>query len=383
MRPVNKWNPEIAFRAALPLLVVSLSSCAPLGNFLWNGHWEDPNAEEPMPAPLAKEEPAPEPVPEKTASQQVAIPVEKPKPRELLVDTVFTRGSWFFLRTSGALYSWTGAGEQFRLFAFELSHDANCWGSQRGNRPVAEHCPNMDGPPAPTGRTVNGQPVQNVLFGIEKAPWKEARTGAPLNDGTYDLPAAAGEGRGAFTLECNGDKITIRTPSTAQGLAFTVQSASADFLVQGEAPDLFDGCTDANGIIAVSDEVGVRLGKKRCGIVRHELAGGPSLIVDKVTLEFSTTSKAPDIADARIKSAKLRKTAVEHKAQLALDISGDATHTLMSATMKRADGEEASMVEGVRTLDGIHHKCESKITRIDTTWLKTAKQVCGAMVQMK
>ncbi len=382
MRPVQSWTPKISFRAAFPLLVLTLSSCASVGNFILTGHWEEPVVEEATPPPSVKEEPAPEQAPPKTASTHADKPSEAPKRQELPVDTIFSRGSWFFLRTPRVLYSWTGAGAQFRLFALDLHANANCWGSQRADRPVAEHCPDTDGPASSTSRA-NGQQVESVFAGIEKAPWRKTQVGAPLNEGSYDLPESSGGENGSVSLECSADKITIRTPHAQQGLVFTVNPASADFLVQGEPPDLFDGCTEANHILPVVDDLGVRFGQKKCGILRRQGAGGPFLTVDKVELEFSTTSKAPDIAKARVQSAELRKQAAENKAQLTVDISGDATHTLASAMMKRSDGAELSMVEGVKTIEDVHHKCRGTIDKMDATWVRTAKQVCGALVQIK
>ena len=85
----------------------------------------------------------------------------------------------------------------------------------------------------------------------------------------------------------------------------------------------------------------------------------------------------------RVKAVKLRKVAADNKAQLILDMTGDASHTIMTAMMKRPTGEEASITEGVRTIDGIHHKCEGKIDKMDAVWVSTAKRVCGSMVKLK
>jgi len=315
-----------------------------------------------------------------TQSTQSAKTIDEPKRQVLPVDTIFTHGSWFLLRTSRGVYSWTGKGEQFRLFAIELQTDTNCWSSQQSDRPEAEHCPGSDAPISAINRTVNGQRVESIFYGFEKAPWKTPQTGTALKEGTYDLPESSGKERSAFTLESKADEMTIRTP---RGIVFTVPSGSNVFLVEGERPDLFDGCTDANGVIAVSDELGIRLGKKKCGILRREIDSDVHLLVDKVDLEFSQTRKAPDIAASRVGAVKLRKLATENKAQLVLDISGDASHTIMTAMMKRTQGDEKSMAEGVRTIDGIHHKCEGSIDKMDATWVRTAKQVCGSMVKLK
>jgi hypothetical protein len=281
------------------------------------------------------------------------------------------------------LYSWTGKGEQFRLFAIELHADADCWGSQQADRPVAQHCAGYDGPASAISRTVNGQKMESVFYGIEKAPWRTAQTGVALAEGTYDLPESSGKENGSFTLKCDADDLKVQTPQSLQSLVFTVRSDNNEFFVQGEHPDLFDGCTDAKGIIAVSDDLGVQFGKKKCGIYRRESESTTSLIVDNAEVEFSQTRRAPDIATARVKGAELRKVAAANKAQLTLDISGDANHTIMSAMGKRPNGDGISSVEGIRTIDGIHHKCEGKIERLDAAWVKAAKQVCGAMVKMK
>ena len=388
---MKNWHRNVLVPVALPLLVLSVSSCASLGNFIWNGHWEDPNAqpnaeEEVKATPPATEERASNgakeatPSAQSTQSTQSAKPIAESKRHALPLDTVFTRGSWFLLRTSRGLYTWTGKGEQFRIFAIELQTDADCWSSQQGGRPEAEHCPDSDAPVSAITKTVNGQKVENIFSGFEKAPWKTAQTGTPLAEGTYDLPESSGKEKDAFTLECKADEMTIRT---ARSLVFTVPSASNAFLVNGERPDLFDGCTDANGVMAVSDIVGIRFGQKKCGALRRRTEYNIHLIVDKAELEFDQTSKAPDIAGSRVKAVKLRQVAAENKAQLILDMTGDASHTIMTAMIKRPKGEEISMVEGVRTIEGIHHKCEGKINKMDATWVRTAKQVCGSMVKLK
>jgi len=374
---------NLIFRAAFPLLVLSLSSCASLGNFLWSGHWEDPNAQEAKPSPPSNEEPAPDEVQKATPSVPTAKHIEESKSQVLPSDIVLTHGSWFLLRTSRAVYSWTGTGEQFRLFAIELQADATCWGSQQADRPEAEHCPGSDGPASASIRIVNGKKVESLFSGFEKAPWKTAQAGTALKEGTYDLIESSGKENGSFVLECKADQITIRTSRALEGQVFTMPSGSNAFLVGGERPDLFDGCTNAKGIVPISDVLGIRFGKKKCGVFRRETEYSTQLLVEKADLEFSTTSKAPDIAVARVKAAELRKIAAANKAQLTLDISGDATHTIFTAMAKRPNGEELSSVEGVRTIDGIHHKCEGKIDRMDAAWVRTAKEVCGAMVPMK
>ena len=375
----NSHN-KIVFRAALPLLILSLSSCASFANFLWSGHWEDPNAQEAKPPPSADEEPASDGAQKAITSAPATKPIEEPKSQVLPIDIVMTHGSWFLLRTSRALYSWTGTGEQFRLFAIELHADATCWGSQQADRPEAEHCAGTDAPASATSRIVNGQKVESIFSGFEKAPWKTTQAGSALKEGTYDLIESPRKERGSFALECKADEMTIRT---SEGRVFTMPSGSNAFLIDGERPDLFDGCTNAKGILAISDILGIRFGKKKCGMIRRETEYNTQLIVDKAILEFSTTSKAPDIATARVKATEVRKIAAANKAQLILDMSGDATHTIFTAMAKRSNGEEFSSAEGVTTIDDVHHKCEGKIDRMDADWVRTAKQVCGAMVRMK
>ncbi len=387
---MQNWLQNIFFPVALPLLVLSASSCASFGNFLLNGRWEDPNAQEEVKTtPPANEEPASNGAKETTPSAQstqsaqstrAEKPIEEPKRQALPMDTIFTRGSWFLLHTSRGLYSWTGKGEQFRLFAVDISTDTSCWSSQQADRPEAEHCPDSDVPVSAITRIVNGQKVASIFTGFEKAPWKTAQTGTPLTEGSYDLPESSGKEKGSFTLECKANELTIRT---FRSLVFTVPSAGNAFLVNGERPDLFDGCTDANGVIAVSDVLGIRLGQKKCGILRRQTEYNIHLVFGKAELEFDQTSKAPDIEGARVKATKLRKVAADNKAQVILDMSGDASHTIMTAMMKRPNGDELSMTEGVRTIDGIHHKCEGKIDKMDAAWVRAAKQVCGSMVKMK
>lgn len=363
--------------------MLSLSSCASFGNFLWNGHWEDPNASEAKPTAAAEAEPASDGAQETPPLARAVKPVDEAKLQALPIDTLFTRGSWFLLRTSRALYGWTGKGEQFRLFAIDLHADATCWGSQQADRPEAEHCPDSDGPAGLVSRIVNGEKVASLLSGFEKAPWKTAQTGSALKEGTYDLPESSGQEKGSFSLECKADEITVHTSRALAGLVFTVPSGSNAFLVDGQNADLFDGCTNADGIIAVSGAMGVRFGKKKCGIRRSQSESTASLFVDQAELEFSQTSRAPDIAGARAKAAELRKKVAAAKAQLTLDMSGDATHTFFSAMGKRSSGEGISSVEGITTIDGIHYKCEASIDRMDAAWLRTAKEVCGAMVKVK
>jgi hypothetical protein len=139
---------------------------------------------------------------------------------------------------------------------------------------------------------------------------------------------------------------------------FTVPSGRSAFLVNGKSPDLFDGCTDANGIVAVTDVLGIRFGKKKCGILRRRTEyDSMQLVVDKAEVEFSTTNKAPDIAGTREKAAELRKIAADHKEQLTIDLAGDTTHTIVTA-MAKGNGADLSFVQVAKTLDGIHHKCE-------------------------
>lgn len=393
--PVQHLSRKIAFSAAFGLLILSTSSCASLANYIWSGRWEDPDAQEAKPTPPTPEKPgseepraaAPNPdkdKPQKTnASARAEKPIEEKKLQALPIDTVFTHGSWFLLRTKRAFYSWTGKGEAFRLLVIELHADATCWGSQQADRPAAEHCPANDGPASPDPRVLGGFLVESMFSLFEKAPWKTAQTGTALQEGTYDLPESSGKEKSAFTLHCKADEMIVRTSRALDGAAFTLPSAGNAFLVQGQRPDLFDGCTDANGILPVYDEVGIRFGKKKCGIFRRETEYSIRLVVDKAEVEFTQTSKAPDIADARVRTVKLRKIAADNKAQLILDISGDASHTIFTAMMKRLDGEENSLVEGVRTIDDVHHKCGGSIAKMDAAWVRTAKQVCGAMVKLK
>lgn len=356
----------------LPLLLLSLASCAPVGNLLLTGHLQDPTSGTAEPSP-----PAVEPTPATTPSS--ASPVAERRPPTLPINTTFTHGQWHLQRTSRALYGWTGTGEQFRLFAVELDTDVTCWYSQHADRPGAQHCLDGDAPLSSVRAVRNGKEVENIFSsGFEKLPWKMAGADTPLPEGTYTLPDASG--RGAGTLEHTAEAVTVRTDWSRWQRAFAVPSGSNAYLVDGSAPDLFDGCTSANGTVSVIDGIRVQVGKKTCDMLRGREGTTATLSIGQSVLSFSRRDEAPNLAEERRKAAQARQK-VGGNAQIQLDVSGDATHTLLTAAARKPNGEGRSGVEANATIQGVHYRCEASVERFDPAWVQTVKRICGSMAK--
>ena len=64
-----------------------------------------------------------------------------------------------------------------------------------------------------------------------------------------------------------------------------------------------------------------------------------------------------------------------------MDVAGDATHTLITLTLSKADGVEKSLVEANATIQGVHYRCESTVDRVDPAWVQTVKRICGSMAE--
>lgn len=356
----------------LPLLLLSLASCAPAGNFLLTGHLQDPTSGAGEPTPAAVE-------PTPAASPSSATPVAERRPPPLPINTTFTHGQWHLQRTSRALFGWTGAGEQFRLFAVELDTQVTCWYSQHADRPEAQHCLDGDAPLASVKLVRNDKEVENIFSsGFDKVPWKTASADTPLPEGTYTLPDASG--RGVGTLEHTADAVTVRTDWSRWQRVFTVPSGSNAYLVDGSAPDLFDGCASANGTVSVIDGVRVQVGKKTCDMLRGREGTTVTLSIGRSELSFSRRDDAPNLAEERARAVLARKK-VAAPAQLQLDVTGDATRTLVALAARKPDGEGKSRVEAIATIQGVHYRCDASVERFDPAWVQTMKQICGSMAK--
>ena len=351
----------------LPLLL-SLASCAPVGNFLLTGHLQDPASAAVESTPAAVES---TPLP--------ATPVAERGPPSLPINTTFTHGQWHLHRTPRALFGWTGAGEQFRLFAVELDTQVTCWYSQQADRPEAQHCLDGDAQLASVKASRNGKEVENIFSsGFDKIPWKTASPEAPLPEGTYTLPDAAG--RGVGTLEHTADAVTVRTNWSRWQRVFTVPSGSDAYLVDGSAPDLFDGCTSANGSVSAIDGVRVQVGKKTCAMLRSREGTTVTLFIEQLELSFSRRDNAPNLAEERAR-AVLARQKVAGVVQMQLDVTGDATHTLVALAAKKPNGEGKSKVEAMATIQGVHYRCDASVERFDPAWVQTVKRICGSMAK--
>lgn len=359
-------NVHVARVALLPLLL-SLASCAPVGNFLLTGQVQDPASAAGESTPAARE------------STPAAPPVAERRPPSLPLGTTFTHGQWHLLRTSRALFGWTGTGEQFRLFAIEFDPQVTCWYSQHADRPEAQHCLGGDAPLASVKATRNGKEVENIFAsGFDKIPWKTASAETPLPEGTLTLPDAAGHGIGS--LEHTPDTVTVRTDWSGWQRAFTVPAGSNAYLVDGSGPDLFDGCASANGTVSAIDGVRVQVGKKTCDMLRGREGTTVTLSIGQSELSFSRREEAPNLAEERARAVLARKK-VAPSAQLQIDVTGDATRTLVTFAARKPDGEGMSRVQATATLQGVHYRCEAAIERFDPAWVQTVKQVCGSMAK--
>ena len=74
----------------------------------------------------------------------------------------------------------------------------------------------------------------------------------------------------------------------------------------------------------------------------------------------------------------LARKKVSGKAQLQLDVTGDATRTLVALAAGKPDGEGRSVVQATATIQGVHYRCESSVERFDPAWVQTMKQICGS-----
>lgn len=348
--------------AALVLLPVSLSSCAPLGDFLLGG------AQGPARTGEAQAEP-------EASAAPSAAPAEKTSTAVLPGDTTFSHGQWRVMRTSRALYGWTGAGEQLVVFAVELRDDSACWYSQRGNGPEAIHCPDYDGPLASVKSSRNGVEETSVFAGFDQPPWKGAVAGVPL-PAASSLPDVPGNTVGSIERGAD-DEVTVQVRSWSSGV-FALSPGGA-LLVGGVAPDLFDGCASADGTIAVMGATRVQIGKKKCGVFRSFTGTRTTLKLDLLEIVFSRKDEAPNLAEERAGAAKARKALAGTQSQV--DVSGGADKTLVSVAAKKANGDGLSMVEAVATVQGAHYKCKSSVDRFDPKWVQTVKAICGSMAK--
>jgi hypothetical protein len=359
-------------------LLLALSSCVPAGNFLLTGKLEDPAAASAA-SKAGESGKAPASVADTPASvASVASVAEKAQPF-LPLDTRFSHGQWHLQRTARALYGWTGAGDQFRLFAIELAIDETCWFSRHGDRPEARHCRGGDAPLTSIRAVHKGQPVENVFSaGFDKAPWKTTGAETALTTGTFTLPDAAGEAIGH--VEATADAVIVRTGSERGQRTVTLPAGSDAYLVDGRVPDGFDGCASENGTIPILDGLRVQVGKKTCDLLRDREGEKVTLSVAKSMLTFSRRDEAPNLAEQRAKAATLRKSIVG-KAPFQLEITGDATRTVAVFAGKRSADEGRSGVEVNATIEGVHYRCEAWVDRFDPAWAQSVKRICASMTK--
>ncbi len=322
-----------------------------------------------MPASTVETRPEPEVV-----AAPSGAPVARPSASFLPSDTTFSHGPWRLMRTSRALYGWTGAGEQLVVFAVELREDSACWYSQRANGPEAVHCPDYDGPLASVKSTRDGVEEPSVFSGFAQPPWRGAVAGVPLPVGGDSLPDARGNTVGSLERGA-GDELTVHASSWSSGV-FTLSSKGV-LLLGGAAPDLFDGCAGADGTIAAIDATRVRIGKKKCGVFRSLDGARTTLKLDMLEIAFSRREAAPNLAEERASAAKARKTLAA--TQSLVDVSGGADRTLVTVAAKKPDGDGLSMVEAVATIGGVHYRCKSRVDRFDPPWVQSVKAICGSM----
>lgn len=384
-------NSRLILRAAVPVLLVSVSSCASAANYVLTGRWEDPYAQEVESQPEAKPSAT---VPVQNAASAVEKSVRPPKPAAepaipaFPMDTTYAYGPWFLHRNARGFFWWTGKDTTFRLFAIELHAQRPCWTSQKADRPPAQQCPDgqirIDMPrAAEADKAKDSRVAENVFVGIDNPPWKSTATGAPLAAGTYDLPDASGGKNGTFSLDSTANAIKIKTPPSHGGRLFTLPADNANLLVDGEVPELYDGCTNPDGSLAVYMRTSVQIGKKRCGILRNIDGSDATLTIDKLVLEFDVPEDPPDVAKARAAAAKFRTIAAKNKTKMQLDVVGDATYMIFSGQLKRADGESFALVESSRMIDGKHIRCQAKLIGADVSMFPMAKQVCSSIKLMK
>lgn len=357
----RRW--KLAGATALFLSPLTLASCAPLAQFLLDGRLEPASAAEAQAEPEAAVT-----VPE-TQPTRTTTPI-------LPGDMTFSHGRWHLMRTPRALYGWTGAGEQRILFAVELRDTSACWYSQRANGPEAVHCPEYDAPLASVITMHNGVKETSVFSEFDEAPWTTDVAGIPLPLETYALPDASGKTVGSIERG-EGDELTVRASSWSSG-AFTLSSSEV-VRVNGTEADLFDGCAAADGTVAVIGKARVLIGKKKCGVFRFVTSTTATLKFDMLEISFSRKAEAPDLVEARAMAANARKLLPATSSRV--EVSGDASKTLIAYVAKKPDGDGRSMVEAVATVLGAHYQCSSLLDRFDPNWLQTVKAICGSMAK--